>query len=148
MDVDRQEGSKHMASPSEGPEIDDGAVPPLDRGDDSSVLSPGDALRSLPAEAERRGTRYVSARAMQARLFSVYDAAAAAEGALALVQHQLTRTLDRRYYEPNEIETMAAQLDALLVPDTTETDETEQTPDVAPDQETADRGDTVGVVSE
>src|SRR3974390_286461 len=88
-------------------------------GDDAAVaeerpVSPGDALRSLPIEAERRGTRFVSAQAMQARLFSVYDAAAAAEGALSLVQSQLTLTLDRSYYDADEIEQMARQLDSLL----------------------------------
>ena len=51
---------------------------------------------------------------MQARLFSVYDAAAAAGDALALVQQQLTLTLNRGYYDPDEIETMADQLDSLL----------------------------------
>jgi len=76
--------------------------------------TPGDALRSLPAEAAGRGTRFVSAQAMQARLFSVYDAATAAEDALALVQDQLTLTLNRSYYEADEIEQMASQLDALL----------------------------------
>jgi len=82
--------------------------------------TPGDALRSLPAEAAGRGTRFVSAKAMQARLFSVYDAAAAAEDALALVQDQLTLTLNRSFYEADEIEQMAVQLDALLVLDTVE----------------------------
>jgi hypothetical protein len=77
-------------------------------------VTPGDMLRALPAEAERRGSRLVSAQAMQARLFSVYDAAAAAEDALALVQRQLTVTLDRGYYEADEIEHLAAELDALL----------------------------------
>ena len=48
---------------------------------------------------------------MQAKLFSVYDAAAAAEDALALVQQQLTLTLNRNYYEADEIESMAAELD-------------------------------------
>ena len=81
---------------------------------EEAQLSPGDALRALPIEAGRRGTRFVSAQAMQARLFSVYDAAAAAEGALALVQSQLTLTLDRIYYEAEEIESMARQLDSLL----------------------------------
>lgn len=85
-------------------------------------LTPGDRLRALPAEAESRGTRFVSAQAMQARLFSVYDAAAAAEQALALVQQQLTLTLDRQYYEADEIEQMAEQLDSLLLP-ATELDE-------------------------
>lgn len=76
--------------------------------------TPGDQLRALPAEAERRGTRFVSAQAMQARLFSVYDAAAAAESALDLVQKQLTLTLDRQYYQADEIEKMADELDTLL----------------------------------
>jgi hypothetical protein len=80
------------------------------------LTRPGDALRSLPGEARRRGTRLVSARAMQARLFSVYDAAAAAEEALTLVQEQLTLTLNRSYYEADEIESTAARLDALLTP--------------------------------
>ncbi len=96
-------------------------VGPADRpvGADESVdaeaqVTPGDMLRALPAEAEKRGSRLVSAQAMQARLFSVYDAAAAAEDALALVQRQLTVTLDRGYYEADEIEHLAAELDALL----------------------------------
>ena len=77
--------------------------------------TPGDVLRTLPSEAQQRGTRFVSAQAMQAKLFSVYDAAAAAEDALALVQQQLTLTLNRNYYEADEIESMAAELDALLM---------------------------------
>jgi hypothetical protein len=75
-------------------------------------------LRALPAEAQQRGSRLVSAQAMQARLFSVYDAAAAAEEALALVQHQLTVTLDRGYYEADEIESLASRLDSLLTLET------------------------------
>jgi hypothetical protein len=81
---------------------------------DGPVPTPGDVLRTLPTEAEQRGTRFVSAQAMQAKLFSVYDAAAAAEAALALVQQQLTLTLNRNYYEADEIEQMAAELDSLL----------------------------------
>jgi hypothetical protein len=77
-------------------------------------LTPGDQLRTLPTEAQERGTRFISAQAMQAKLFSVYDAAAAAEDALALVQQQLTLTLNRSYYEAEEIETMASQLDSML----------------------------------
>lgn len=76
--------------------------------------TPGDLLRALPAEAQKRGSQFVSAQAMQARLFSVYDAAAAAEDALALVQQQLTLTLNRGYYDADEIESMADQLDSLL----------------------------------
>ena len=57
---------------------------------------------------------------MQAKLFSVYDAAAAAEDALALVQQQLTLTLDRSYYDAEEIESMATQLDSLLALDSIE----------------------------
>ena len=88
-------------------------------GDDAATggPTPGDLLRSLHGEAQQRGSQYVSANAMQARLFSIYDAAAAAEDALALVQQQLTLTLDRSFYEAEEIATMAAQLDALLAVD-------------------------------
>jgi hypothetical protein len=86
----------------------------------SGNVTPGDALRALPAEAAGRGTRFVSAKAMQARLFSVYDAATAAEDALALVQNQLTLTLNRSYYEAEEIEQMATQLDTLLSLETVE----------------------------
>lgn len=95
----------------------------------ATPASPGDALRALPAEAAGRGTRFVSAQAMQARLFSVYDAAAAAEAALALVQDQLTLTLNRSYYEADEIEQMATQLDALLSLDTVEITSGELTSD-------------------
>ena len=69
----------------------------------------------FPPRPSRRGTRFVSAQAMQAKLFSVYDAAAAAEDALALVQQQLTLTLNRNYYEADEIEHMATELDSLLM---------------------------------
>ncbi len=85
-----------------------------------SGATPGDMLRALPAEAQTRGSRFVSAQAMQARLFSVYDAAAAAEDALALVQQQLTLTLNRGYYDADEIESMADQLDSLLALDSLE----------------------------
>jgi hypothetical protein len=111
----------------------DGQAPDVEAA--ASPVSPGDALRSLSAEAERRGTRLVSAHAMQARLFSVYDAAAAAEVALSLVQDQLTRTLDRRYYEPEEIEAMAAQLDILLALETMESETAEMAEGVGPPAE-------------
>jgi len=95
-----------------------GATDPRGSTGEDREPTPGDALRSLPTEAQQRGTRFVSAHAMQAKLFSVYDAAAAAEDALALVQEQLTLTLDRRYYDADEIESMADQLDYLLALDT------------------------------
>jgi hypothetical protein len=85
------------------------------------ATTPGDLLRTLPTEAHERGTRFISAQAMQAKLFSVYDAAAAAEEALALVQHQLTLTLNRSYYDAEEIEAMASQLDSLLTLDSIDT---------------------------
>ena len=88
--------------------------------DEERNMTPGDQLRALPTEAQQRGTRFVSAQAMQARLFSVYDAAAAAEDALDLVQKQLTLTLNRSYYEADEIESMASQLDSLLALDSLE----------------------------
>jgi hypothetical protein len=90
---------------------------PQDVADEDREPTPGDLLRSLPAEAETRGTRFVSAQAMQARLFSIYDAATAAEDALAMVQQQLTLTLNRSYYEADEIKSMAEELDALLTLD-------------------------------
>ena len=83
---------------------------------ESLAERPGDLLRSLPEEAKQRGSRFVSAQAMQARLFSVYDAAASAEQALSLVHAQLTLTLSRSYYEAGEIEHMADELDQLLSP--------------------------------
>ena len=92
----------------------------MDQEHAEQAATPGDALRALPAEAADRGTRYISAKAMQARHFSVYDAATAAGDALALVQDQLTLTLNRSYYEAAEIEQMAHQLDSLLALDTVE----------------------------
>ena len=86
---------------------------------------PGRRPAGAADRGRRPGTRFVSAQAMQARLFSVYDAAAAAEDALALVQDQLTLTLNRSYYEKDEIEQMAQQLDALLALDTAERSEGE-----------------------
>jgi hypothetical protein len=91
---------------------------PPDETNEDRGPTPGDVLRTLPTEAQQRGTRFISAQAMQAKLFSVYDAAAAAEDALALVQEQLTLTLNRSYYDAEEIESMAAQLDSLLALET------------------------------
>jgi hypothetical protein len=100
---------------SEQTEIGEDAAGAVSAADTVQVeRTPGDILRTLPSEAQSRGTRFVSAQAMQAKLFSVYDAAAAAEDALALVQEQLSLTLNRNYYEAEEIESMAAQLDTLL----------------------------------
>jgi hypothetical protein len=98
-------------------QVDDEQSHSLETTAQDRTPTPGDLLRSLPVEAETRGTRYVSAQAMQARLFSVYDAAAAAEEALAMVQQQLTLTLNRSYYEADEIKDLAAQLDSLLALD-------------------------------
>lgn len=98
-------------------QVDTEQADALDTAVQDRTPTPGDLLRSLPVEAETRGTRYVSAQAMQARLFSVYDAAAAAEEALAMVQQQLTLTLNRSYYEADEIKSLAAQLDSLLALD-------------------------------
>jgi len=116
--VERREEAKRTVEGGEqlstgGAAAEDGGATAEDRGP-----TPGDALRSLPTEAQQRGARFVSAHAMQAKLFSVYDAAAAAEDALALVQQQLTLTLDRSYYDADEIESMADQLDYLLALDT------------------------------
>ncbi len=112
-----QEGNNQPQDNAEADQIDGDQVVlgTIDRSDSEGYApTPGDALRTLPTEAQERGTRFVSAQAMQAKLFSVYDAAAAAEDALALVQHHLTLTLNRNYYEADEIESMATQLDSLL----------------------------------
>jgi hypothetical protein len=102
--ADRAEGDTVVVDGTTG----DGTYPATADG------RPGDALRALPVEAEQRGTRFVSAQAVQARLFSVYDAAAAAEEALALVQDQLTLTLNRSYYGADELDELADRLDSLL----------------------------------
>lgn len=58
----------------------------------------------------------VSAQAMQAKLFTVYDDAAAAPEALALVQRHLGLTLDRTWYSAEEVGRLADELDLLLEP--------------------------------
>jgi hypothetical protein len=104
---------------TENVDIEETVSSPLDEAtSEDRGPTPGDVLRTLPTEAQERGTRFISAQAMQAKLFSVYDAAAAAEDALALVQQQLTLTLNRSYYDAEEIERMAAQLDSLLALET------------------------------
>lgn len=75
---------------------------------------PADRIRSLVAEAEARGAPMVSAQAMQAKLFTVYDEASAVPEALALVQRHLGLTLDRTWYSAEEIDQLADQLDWLL----------------------------------
>lgn len=76
--------------------------------------SPAERIRSLVVEAEVRGAPMVSAQAMQAKLFTVYDDASAVPGALALVQRHLGLTLDRTWYSADEIERLAGELDMLL----------------------------------
>jgi hypothetical protein len=71
-------------------------------------------IRSLWAESEQRGAPMVSAESMQARLFAIYDEAARVPEALELVQHQLQLTLERTWYNLEEIEKLADQLDWLL----------------------------------
>jgi len=112
IDTERIDPEQVSTAPVDAEQSDSLETPAQDR-----TPTPGDLLRSLPLEAETRGTRYVSAQAMQARLFSVYDAATAAEEALAMVQQQLTLTLNRSYYEADEIKSLAAQLDSLLALD-------------------------------
>ena len=109
--MDQNERDQEQA---ENVDSEETVISPLDETTGDRGPTPGDVLRTLPTEAQQRGTRFISAQAMQAKLFSVYDAAAAAEDALALVQEQLTLTLNRSYYDAEEIESMAAQLDSLL----------------------------------
>ena len=84
-----------------------------------AVTGPGGSgvagmLRAALDDAAARGAPMVSAQAMQARLFQVYDAASAAPEALALVQRHLRLTLDRTWYSPHEVDDLADQLDWLL----------------------------------
>jgi hypothetical protein len=120
LDPDGRLGLDEGARMSERDEVENEERTDAAAGRDGQAESPGDQLRALPAEARERGTRLVSAQAMQARLFSIYDAATAAEDALALVQEQLTLTLDRGYYDAEEIEKMADELDTLLALDALE----------------------------
>ena len=70
-----------MMNDMEGETVNDGQVDQVsseqvetDQSSGGDGRTPGDVLRTLPSEAQQRGTRYVSAQAMQAKLFSVYDA--------------------------------------------------------------------------
>jgi len=76
--------------------------------------TPAERIRSLLDEAELRGAPMVSAQAMQAKLFTVYDDASAVPDALALVQRHLGLTLDRTWYSADEVERLAGELDMLL----------------------------------
>jgi len=76
--------------------------------------TPAERIRSLLDEAELRGAPMVSAQAMQAKLFMVYDDASAVPDALALVQRHLGLTLDRTWYSADEVERLAGELDMLL----------------------------------
>lgn len=71
-------------------------------------------IREAAAEAAQRGAPMVSAQAVQAKLFQVYDDAADVPEALALVQRHLRLTLDRTWYSAQEIDDLADQLDWLL----------------------------------
>lgn len=75
---------------------------------------PADRIRAAVGESAARGAPMVSAQLMQAKLFSVYDDAAAVPEALALVQQQLRLTLDRTWYSAHEVEDLADQLDWML----------------------------------
>ena len=76
-------------------------------------------LRSLVPEAESRGAPMVSAEAMQARLFEIYDEASTSPEALELVHQHLRLTLDRTWYSAEEVAAVADQLDWLLAVDGT-----------------------------
>jgi len=71
-------------------------------------------IRSLNAEADERGAPMVSAEAMQARLFEIYDEAMTHPEALELVQRHLQLTLERTWYSEEEVIALADKLDWLL----------------------------------
>jgi hypothetical protein len=73
-----------------------------------------DRIRTLSEESGRRGSPMISSLAMQTRLFDVYDEVAASPDALALLQHHLQLTLERTWYRPDEIETLAGQIETYL----------------------------------
>jgi hypothetical protein len=76
-------------------------------------------VRSLVPEAQRRGSSTVSASAMQARLFQIYDDIADSPEVLALVQAQLTLTLGRTLFSAEQVEALADSIDwhlGLVVP--------------------------------
>jgi hypothetical protein len=92
-----------------------GASDVVTSGDGSATpTAPADRIRSLVAEAEARGAPMVSAQAMQAKLFTIYDEASVVPEALALVQRHLGLTLDRTWYSEEEIDQLADQLDWLF----------------------------------
>ena len=64
----------------------------------------------------------VSSLAMQTRLFDVYDEVAASPEALALLQQHLKLTLERTWYRPEEIETLASQMETYLADQETAAD--------------------------
>jgi hypothetical protein len=82
---------------------------------------PSQRLRETVYEAQVRGAPMVSARAMQARLFDIYDDVSSVPAALALVQHHLRLTLERTWYSDHEIEQIAAELDTLMAAGTVTT---------------------------
>lgn len=86
-------------------------APPADAPGSSGVAG---TIRAALDDSAARGAPMVSAQAMQARLFQVYDDASAVPEALALVQRHLRLTLDRTWYSPHEVDDLADQLDWLL----------------------------------
>ncbi len=97
---------------SEGSE---GTVAAVDLAGGGSIpVTPADGIRSAVAEAEARGAPMVSAQALQAKLFGVYDDARAEPAALELVQRHLALTLERTWYSGEEVSRLADQLDWLL----------------------------------
>lgn len=79
--------------------------------------TPGSRIRLLTTESEARGTPMVSAEAMQTRLFDVYDDVVNAPDALTLVQNHLKLTLERTWYNADEVGKLADQVDWLLAAD-------------------------------
>jgi hypothetical protein len=81
---------------------------------ESEAPAAAERIRDLSEESGRRGSPMVSSIAMQTRLFDVYDEVAVSPEALALLQQHLKLTLERTWYRPDEIESLASQIESYL----------------------------------
>ena len=82
-------------------------------------------IRHLVPEAKERGSSTVSANAMQARLFDIYDEVSDRPEVLTLVQSQLTLPLERTLFTAEQVDALADSIDWHLGPATPDGSEPE-----------------------